>query len=149
MQLSAASCHLFFLGPNILLNTLFSDTLNLCSPQMISPLKEFRPKFHIHSFFPPPPPMRATSPHFRKIYYLPAIHTFTLSSFKIRFDDVLVSTPKSPKWSVPLRISYQNFICESYAPAPMLATFPSLSSPVNQLSRSCRLKMNHKHGVKT
>jgi hypothetical protein len=31
MQSSPAFCHLLRLGPNILLSTLFSDTLNLCS----------------------------------------------------------------------------------------------------------------------
>jgi hypothetical protein len=31
MQFSPASCHFIPLRPNILLNTLFSNTLNLCS----------------------------------------------------------------------------------------------------------------------
>jgi hypothetical protein len=31
MQFSLTSCHLSLLGPNILLSTLFSNTLNLCS----------------------------------------------------------------------------------------------------------------------
>jgi hypothetical protein len=31
MQLSPTSCHFILFGPNILLNTLFSNTLSLCS----------------------------------------------------------------------------------------------------------------------
>jgi hypothetical protein len=31
MQFSPTSCHFIFFGPNILFNTLFSNTLSLCS----------------------------------------------------------------------------------------------------------------------
>jgi len=52
------------------------------------------------------------------------VHIFTPCFLKIRFHIFLLSTPRSSKWSLPLRLSNQNHVCVSHL-SLIRATFPA------------------------